>query len=97
MADSFFLRLKGLLGKKSLPEETGLVITPCKAVHTVGMAFAIDVAFVDDSDTVCALWENMQPYRFGKTVKKARYVIEAPAGTFAQKGVAVGSMVNFVS
>lgn len=38
-------RLRGLLGRDGL--EWALVLLSCGSVHTIGMRFAIDVAFVD--------------------------------------------------
>ena len=34
-ADSFFSRLKGLLGTDSLPEGESLLIYPCSSIHTL--------------------------------------------------------------
>ena len=43
LADSFLARVRGLLGRLTLALGEGLVIRPCNAVHTLGMAFPIDV------------------------------------------------------
>ena len=94
VADSFFLRLKGLLGKKELPPGEGLVIKPCNAVHSLGMKFPIDVAFVDKENRICHLIQEMHPLKVGKTIKGARYVIEGEAGLFAVSGTEVGDLVR---
>ena len=86
VARTFWRRLVGLLGKNFLPRGRGLVIWPCRSVHTVGMAFPIDVAFVDREGRICTILEQMKPGRFSPTVKDALYVIEAPAGTFREVG-----------
>ena len=95
-ADSFFLRLKGLLGRSSLPPGKGMIIKPCKAVHTVAMAFTIDVAFVDENNYICHVINSMVPYRFSPTIRKAYYVIEAPAGTFKSSGTNLGDKINLI-
>ena len=40
-------RRRGLLGRESLGATEGLLLTPCKAVHTIGMRFPIDLIFID--------------------------------------------------
>src|ERR1700682_5595453 len=40
-------RRRGLLGRSGLPGGSALIIARCNAIHTIGMQFAIDVAFVD--------------------------------------------------
>jgi hypothetical protein len=47
LAESFGLRLLGLARLQSLPPGRALLIPACAAVHTWGMRFAIDVAFVE--------------------------------------------------
>ena len=37
LADRWWLRLRGLLGRSPLREGEGLMLEPCKAVHMLGM------------------------------------------------------------
>ncbi|KUO50526.1 MAG: hypothetical protein APF76_07715 [Desulfitibacter sp. BRH_c19] len=97
IADSFFLRLKGLLGKSSLPHGKGIIIKPCKAVHTMAMSFTIDVAFVDKNNYICHIIDSMLPYKFSPTIRKADYVIEAPASTFKTSGTNLGDKIKLIS
>ena len=46
VADKLLLRMKGLLGRKSLDHGEGLWIKPCMGIHTFGMRFPIDVIFL---------------------------------------------------
>jgi uncharacterized membrane protein (UPF0127 family) len=46
-ASTFVSRLLGLAFLRELPPEYALFIPDCRSVHTFGMRFAIDVAFVD--------------------------------------------------
>lgn len=52
VADTFFSRLKGLHGVPPLAIGEGLLITPCKGIHTLTMHHAIDVVFLDKSGVV---------------------------------------------
>jgi hypothetical protein len=94
LADTFWARLKGLLGKKELPAGKGIVIKPCSSIHTFGMAFPIDVAFVDKKDSVCYILEAMPSYRLSPLVRKASYVIEAPPNTFKKTGTVLGDRMK---
>ncbi|HHX77395.1 MAG TPA: DUF192 domain-containing protein [Firmicutes bacterium] len=93
IADTFLTRLKGLLCRKGLPAGRGLLIKPCRSVHTFGMAFPIDVAFVDRDSRICHLVENMLPGRVSRHVREAVYVLEAPAGTFKAAGIGTGAKI----
>ena len=70
-----------------------LVINPCRSVHTVGMKYAIDVAFVD-TDGVVVKTLHMRRHRIGLPVMRARWVIEAEGGAFARWGLRVGDVIE---
>ena len=84
-------RRRGLLGRESI--EGALVIDGCRWVHTVGMKFPIDVAFLDADHTVIKI-EHMKPRRVGPPVKAAAAVVEAEAGAFERWGLRVGDRVE---
>ncbi len=84
-------RRRGLLGRDGA--EGALVLTPCRAVHTLGMRFPIDVAFVDGEGRVLRTL-TMSRRRIGLPVRRAAYVIEAQAGAFSRWGLAVGDVVE---
>ena len=81
VAGSTGARVKGLLGRDGI--EGALLLQPAKSVHTLGMRFPIDVAFVD-RDLVVVRTVVMRPWRVGRIVFKAHSVIEAEAGSFAR-------------
>lgn len=90
MADTWFSRLKGLLGRKSLNAGEGLVLIPCDAIHTCFMRFAIDTIFINDFGQVLKIYENMKPFRFSARIKRAARVVELPVGTVRLSGTEVG-------
>lgn len=85
VADNFISRFLGLMGKKDLPEEAGLIIKPCNSVHCFFMRFPIDVIFVDSDDRVIHIMSAMKPGRISPVVRKATYVIESNAHTLSEK------------
>lgn len=94
IADSFFSRLKGLLGKKGMSDEEGLIIWPCSSVHTIGMKISIDVLFLSKENEIVYLIENMAPGRISPHIKKSKYVVELHAGKAARSDVTLGSFLS---
>jgi uncharacterized protein len=84
-------RARGLLGRSAV--DGALVLSPCRAVHTIGMRFAVDVAFLDGDGTVLKI-VRMARNRIGLPVWKARTVVEAEAGAFERWGLHVGDCVE---
>ena len=94
VADSFTSRLKGLLGRDGI--DGAFLIKPATSVHTLGMRFAIDVAFCDRELTVLDV-VTMRPNRLGLPRPQARCVIEAQAGAFERWGLARGDQLEIKS
>ena len=84
-------RTRGLLGRDG--HEGALVLQPCRWVHTIGMRFAIDVAYLDREGIVLKA-VRMRPNRVGLPVLKGRVVVEAEAGAFGRWGLSVGDTVE---
>lgn len=76
IANTFFKRLKGLLGKRTLPANKAIVIYPCKAIHTWFMRFPIDCIFLNKDGEVLHVIKNMKPFRVSPVILKAYYVVE---------------------
>ena len=62
VAKSFLQRAIGLIGRKSLPPGTGLLILRCNAIHTFFMRFPIDATFLDKDDRVVKVVRNIRPW-----------------------------------
>ena len=96
VADSFFSRLKGLLGRDALPEGEGLYIVPCDAIHMFGMKFPIDTVFVDEALTVLEVFADV-PIGGKASCRGAHGVMELPAGTAARLGVVKGQKLSMTA
>lgn len=93
VADRFWQRARGLLGRAPLVEGDGLLIRPCKAVHTWGMSYPIDVAFLDRSGWVVASYDNLSPNRRTGWHPSAECALELAAGALRRAAVTVGDQV----
>lgn len=94
VADTSEKRRTGLLGRESLPQGEGLWITPCEAIHTVGMKFSIDVIFLDRKRRVVKVRERMGRLRIAACLR-AHSVLELPAGTIAATRTEAGDQLEF--
>lgn len=97
LADNFFARLKGLIGRKRLDEGEALCINPCKSVHTFFMRFSIDIVFVDKNGVVCLIVNDLEPYKVSRYVASAKYVIELPNGKCKKSELEVGDKVDMIT
>ncbi|MFF4970770.1 DUF192 domain-containing protein [Streptomyces sp. NPDC001083] len=91
LAESARARRRGLLGRDGI--EGALLLGPASAVHTLGMRFTIDVAYLDRGLRVLAV-RRMRPGRLGLPRPRSRYVLEAEAGAMERWGVRRGAQVT---
>jgi uncharacterized protein len=80
-------RSKGLIGRRQF--DGALILHHTLSVHSLGMRFAIDVAFLD-RDLVVVDLTHLSPWRMTLPRIKARSVLEARAGAFERWGLQVG-------
>jgi len=83
LAKSMWHRFWGLMGRRSLPERHGLLISPCASVHTFFMRFPIDVIFVSRSGRVVKIVPAMKPWRTALGGSGAHSALELNAGEAA--------------
>ncbi len=93
IADSFFSRLKGLLGRSSLEEGEALVITQCNSIHMFFMKFPIDACFLDKKNKVVGVVHQIRPFQLSPIFWRASCVIELPSGILAQARVSTGDQI----
>lgn len=92
-ADSFWLRLRGLLGRPRLRPGEGLLLTPCSSVHMHGMRYPLDVAVLGRDGVIVATYPALLPGGRTRWHRGARHVLELPAGVLAATGTSVGDCV----
>jgi uncharacterized membrane protein (UPF0127 family) len=94
VADRWWLRLRGLLGRTELGQGEGLLLRPCKAIHMAGMAFPLDVGFLDAEGRLIAMYPDLPPRGRTRWHLGARQALELPAGTFAATGSDLGDVLE---
>lgn len=87
IANTFLSRLKGLLMKKEIGTSEALLIYPCKQIHTFGMHFCIDAAFLSAKKEVLHVEHAMPPGRISRFIKDAYMVLEFHEGILSQQNI----------
>lgn len=84
-------RRTGLIGRSDF--DGAFVIDHCRWVHTIGMKFPLDIAFLDATGTVIKT-VTMGRFRVGAPVANATTVVEARSGSFTRWGLRIGDIVE---
>jgi uncharacterized membrane protein (UPF0127 family) len=85
-------RMKGLLGRKSLATDEGILIRPAPSIHTLFMRFPIDVVFLSRKGEVLKIAEHVGPWR-ARSCRHSYAVLELAAGEAGRRGLAVGDRI----
>jgi uncharacterized membrane protein (UPF0127 family) len=93
IADNFLTRLWGLMGKKSLGDEEGLLLMRCSSIHCFFMKIPIDAVYLSNNMTVLGI-ETLKPWSVGRYIKGTVNVLELKAGRAL---VSVGDVLKIQS
>jgi len=96
LADTFTSRLRGLTGARRLERGGGLLLSPCRSVHTIGCLQPLDVLFIDRRGCVVAVYENLRPMRVTRWVSDAEYALELPTGTISSTDTQVRDRLAWI-
>ncbi|UCB56768.1 MAG: DUF192 domain-containing protein [Candidatus Omnitrophota bacterium] len=94
LAVSLGQRMKGLIGRSSLPFNEALILKPCSSIHTFFMRFAIDVLFLNKEMRIIRMLQNMPPNRLGPIVWTSIMAIELSAGKIGQTNTQPGDLIE---
>jgi uncharacterized protein len=76
VADTPWLRLRGLLGHRE-PPPYALLFERCRCVHTFGMCFALDLHWLDAGGATIRVDRAVRPGRV-RACARARAILEVP-------------------
>lgn len=75
LADTFFKRFKGLMGKKDFEDALLFTNLTDSSIHTMFMRFEIDIYFLDKNKIIYDK-VTLKPWKFYKPKKRAEYILE---------------------
>ena len=92
IADTLWRRMRGLLGRGSLPAGDGMFFKGESSIHSAFMRFEFDAVFMDRDLRVVGLAERIPPWR-ARAAKGTRNILELAAGEITRTGVAIGDQL----
>lgn len=91
---NFLERMRGLLGSPPLKVNEGLLIAPCSSVHTFGMHYTIDLAFLDQNWKIVKTVRSLKPWRMAAS-RSASMVLELAADRLEQLNLTTGQQLEW--
>jgi len=95
IADNFFKRLKGLLGRNVFDKGDGLHIIPCNSIHSFFMKFRFDAIFLNKNNEVVYLIQDMPAWRISEICFSAHSIVELPSGVITATETCIGDVLEF--
>ncbi|MCR5835858.1 MAG: DUF192 domain-containing protein [Lachnospiraceae bacterium] len=95
VADTFFKRFMGLMYRKSMEADHGLLLDPCNEIHTFGMKFSIDTITISSDNIIRYLDRDVAPRKVRKRVKDGKKVLELLSGTIEKYELELGDLIEF--
>jgi uncharacterized membrane protein (UPF0127 family) len=89
VAESAIERMRGLLARQALGRGEAMLLPSCRLIHTVGMAYPIDVVFLRRDGMVLKVAKAVVPGR-ASGHWRAHSVLELAAGEADRHGIACG-------
>lgn len=89
-------RLRGLLGRRPIEGGEGLLLVGCRGIHTFGLRYPLDVAFLDDDLRIVSTRRVLPPWRSTAWCSEASHALELPAGALERTGTRRGERLEVV-
>lgn len=94
IADSWWTRARGFLGRTEPDNGHGILLIPCSSIHMMGMGFPVDVAFLGPDLRVLSLHHDVQPGLRTRRHAGATSTLELKSGRLSQTGTVVGDLLE---
>lgn len=96
IAASFRDRARGLLGRRELSCDEGMLFQPGGSIHTMWMRMTIDVAFLDRDLRVLKIGGAVPPWRLCFAPRHTRYTLELASGRLQACNLRVGEQLQLL-
>ncbi len=95
LAHTFWQRFLGWQFRREVSANEGVLLMPCRSIHTFGMRFPIDVLPLDRDGHVLRTAQTVLPWRTYVGSKQTFAILEAASGVLAC--VPVGSTLSLTT
>ena len=95
LASSLVDRFFGLMGRKSVEDGGGLLLTKSASIHSFFMRFRFDAIFVDRENRVVKVVPSMRQWWVAFGGRGAKDTIELPSGTAQRSNTRVGDQLVY--
>ena len=82
LANTAWTRFRGWMFRTQFQPKSGILIQPCRSIHTMWMRVTIDVYFLSNENVVLGCRHNIKPWR----------IVMAPRGTVSVLETLPGEM-----
>lgn len=96
MADTWWTRLRGMMGRPEPETGEGMLLSPCQSVHMYWMKYPLDVAFLAADGRIVEAYHGLQPSNRSRWHRDAQQALELRAGVLADTGTEVGHRLELV-
>jgi uncharacterized membrane protein (UPF0127 family) len=93
VCESRLERGRGLLLRRQIEQDEAWLLPGCRAVHTIGMHYRIDVVFCDREGRILSIRDSLAPCRIARD-RGAAHVWELLGGTARRWGLLVGDRIR---
>ena len=93
VADTALARMRGLLGRRGLESDEGLLLRPAPSIHTFFMRFPIDAVFLARDGEVLKIVPRLRPWRTA-AARGAKAVVELAAGEADRREIHPGTRLD---
>ncbi|GFP32220.1 uncharacterized protein HKBW3S42_00525 [Candidatus Hakubella thermalkaliphila] len=74
----------------------GILIRPCRSIHTFFLKYPLDVIFLDQNKHICRIYSHLKPFRITPLIPSAQMVLELMGGTLLPSMAQKGDIVIFL-
>ncbi len=94
IARDFFSRFMGLMGRRHIDADEGVLFPKCNSVHTFFMRIPIDVVRLDAGGRVVKVEPNVAPWRLLMPSRETKHILELRANRSQELGIAAGTLLQ---
>ncbi len=82
------------LNRAGIPKNCALWIAPCRAIYTVGLGNAVDIAFLNRHGRIVTIYRNFPPDCIADSSSGAVSAVELPPNALSESATDLGDTIE---